>query len=276
MDKELFDGEFFSCLERIGILKLVAISRNLEGFKDTKVLRHLVRHWCHSLHTFFFFVSELTITFENMVNNFVLPVFGDENPFDINLSNKDLKIEDNLFSHFSRRTASSGGKSARMGKWVMSLSQEKDKAVRQAGFLTLWLSKFFFGEFSGYGIKFIFFSLAIRLAWGAQYPLAPIFLGHVYSQLDLLHRDEVERNSCYTITLSLHCAILHLFMWDRSFVTLVKCRNLKCVKDKFQGSPDMIKGLCGNSIDSHPIIFPWSNLRGGILNLVELFDRRGT
>ena len=29
-------------------------------------------------------------------------------------------------------------------------------------------------------------------------------------------------------------------MWDRSSVTLAKCRNLKFVKDKFQGSPDVI------------------------------------
>ena len=46
-----------------------------------------------------------------------------------------------------------------------------------------------------------------------------------------------------------------VFMWDRSSVTLAKCRNLKYVKDKFQGSPDMIKGLCGSFIDSHLIIF---------------------
>ena len=51
-----------------------------------------------------------------MVNNFLLPVFGDENPFDINLYNEDLKIEDKHFSHFGGRTASSGGKLARMGK----------------------------------------------------------------------------------------------------------------------------------------------------------------
>ena len=95
----------------------------------------------------------------------------------------------------------------------------------------------------------------IRLARGTQYPLVPMFLGHVYSQLDLLHGDEVEGNSCYTITSSLHCAILQVFMWDNSSVTLAKCRNLKYVKDKFQGSPDVIKGLCGNSTDSHPIIF---------------------
>ena len=80
MDKELSDEEFVGRLERASILKAVAISRNLEGFKDAKGLRHLVRRWCLSLHTFFFSVGELTITLEDVVNNFLLPVFGDESP----------------------------------------------------------------------------------------------------------------------------------------------------------------------------------------------------
>ena len=167
VDKELFDREFFSCLERIGILKSVAIFRNFEGFRDTKGLRHLVCRWCPSFHTFFFSVGELTITLEDVVNNFLLPMFGDENPFEISLSSEDLEIKNKLFSHFGGRITSSGGKLARMGKWVMTLSQEKNKAVRQAGFLTLWLSKFLFNEFPGYGIKSIFFPLAIKLAQGA-------------------------------------------------------------------------------------------------------------
>ena len=73
----------------------------------------------------------------------------------------------NYSSHFGGRATSSSGKSVRMGKWVMNLSQEKDKVVRQAGFLALWLSKFLFNEFFGYGVKSVFFPLAIRLAWGA-------------------------------------------------------------------------------------------------------------
>ena len=109
-----------------------------------------------------------------------------------------------------------------MGKWVATLSQEKDKTVRRARFLALWLSKFFFSEFPEYGIKSTFFPFAIKLARGAQYPLAPMFLGHVYSQLDLFHDDEIEGNSYYTITSSLHYVILPVFMWDRSSVTLVK------------------------------------------------------
>ena len=64
-------------------------------------------------------------------------------------------------------------------------------------------------------------------------------------------------------------------MWDRSSVTLARCRNLNFVKDKFQGSPGVVKGLYGSSTDSHLIIFRWLNMKGGSLNLVELFDQAG-
>ena len=92
-------------LKRFGILKAVVISRNLEGFRDAKGLRHLVRHWCPALHTFLFSFGELTVTLEEVVNNFLLPMLGDENPFEINLSDEDLKVEENLFTHFGGRTA---------------------------------------------------------------------------------------------------------------------------------------------------------------------------
>ena len=47
------------------------------------------------------------------------------------------------------------------------------------------------------------------------------------------------------------------------------------MKEKFQGSPNIIKGLCGSSTDTFPIIFCWISLKGGSLNLVELFDQAG-
>ena len=129
MDRELSNEEFVGHLKHARILKAVVISRNLEGFRDAKGLRHLVRRWCPSLHTFFFFVGELTITLEDVVNNFLLPMFGNENRFDISLSEEDLEVENKLFSHFGGRTASPGDKLARMGRWVMTLSCEKDKEV---------------------------------------------------------------------------------------------------------------------------------------------------
>lgn len=72
----------------------MAISKNLEGFRVAKGLRHLVRHRSPSLHTILFFVGELTINLKDVVNNFLLLVFGDENPFDIQLSVKDFKVEE--------------------------------------------------------------------------------------------------------------------------------------------------------------------------------------
>ena len=45
VDKEFFYGEFVNCLEHVGILKSVAISRNLKGFRDAKGLKHLVHCW---------------------------------------------------------------------------------------------------------------------------------------------------------------------------------------------------------------------------------------
>ena len=163
MDKEHSNEEFVGCLEHAGILKAVAISRNLEGFRDAKGLRHLVRCWCPALHTFLFSFGELIVTLENVVNNFLLLVLGDENPFDINLSDEDLKVKEKLFTHFGGSTASSGGKPARMGRWVMSLSREKEKEVRQVGFLTFWSTSFYSVSSLGMGSSLLFFHW--RLVW---------------------------------------------------------------------------------------------------------------
>ena len=119
---------------------------------------------------FFFSVGELTITLEDVVNNFLLPVFGDENPFDISLSKEDLEVENKLFSHFGGCTASSDGKPARMGRWVMTLSREKDKEVRRTDFLAFWLSKFLFSEFPGYGLSLLSFR------WQLSWPEVPSIL----------------------------------------------------------------------------------------------------
>ena len=61
---------------------------------------------------------------------------GMKNPFNINLSDEDLKVKEKLFTHFGGRTASSDRKPAKIGRWVISLSREKDKEVKQARFLT--------------------------------------------------------------------------------------------------------------------------------------------
>ena len=88
--------------------EVMAMTRNLEGFRDANGLRHLVCCWSPSLHIFFFFVGELTITLEDVVNNFLLPMFGNKGFFNIQLSVKDLAVEEQRFKYFVGLTASSG------------------------------------------------------------------------------------------------------------------------------------------------------------------------
>ena len=91
---------------------------------------------------------------------FLLPMFRDKSPFNIQLSTEDLVVEGKLFTHFGGRTASLRGKPARMGRWVKTVFGE-EKSVRQAGFIALWLSNILFGEFPRYRVKSAFFPLAI-------------------------------------------------------------------------------------------------------------------
>ena len=127
--KELSDANFVGYLECAGILKSITMTRNLEGFRDVKGLKHLVWRWSPSFHTFFFSVGERIVTLEDMVNTFLLLMFGNESPFNIQFSVGDLVVEEKLFMHFGGRTASLGGKPARMGRWVKALFRE-EKSVR--------------------------------------------------------------------------------------------------------------------------------------------------
>lgn len=97
------------------------------------------------------------------MNNFLLLMFGNESPFNIQLSTEDLMVKGKLFTHFGKHTASPRCKPAKMGRRVKALFRE-EKIVRQVGFIALWLSKFLFGEFPGYGVKSAFFHLAIQIA----------------------------------------------------------------------------------------------------------------
>ena len=47
---------------------------------------------------------------------FLLPMFGDKSPFNIQLFAEDLMVKGKLFTHFGGRTASLGSKLARMGR----------------------------------------------------------------------------------------------------------------------------------------------------------------
>ena len=68
VDNELSDTGFMGVLQRAHVLKAAVFSRCLANFRGLYNLRHLVRQWCTTTHTFFFSCSELTITLEDVAN----------------------------------------------------------------------------------------------------------------------------------------------------------------------------------------------------------------
>ena len=68
IDSELANREFCDRLEQAGVLRSILISRCSNMFRDTEALRQLVRRWCPSTHIFFFAHRELTMTLEDIEN----------------------------------------------------------------------------------------------------------------------------------------------------------------------------------------------------------------
>ena len=91
-------------------------------------------------------------------------------------------------------------------------SREGDASIRRAAFVTYWLSKCVFGEHPAYSIKPLYFPLTIKIAAGACFPLAPLLLGQLYTQLDLLHAEELIGVSCHIVATAFYSSIVHTFL----------------------------------------------------------------
>ena len=121
------------------------------------------------------------MTLEDVANQLLLPILGDANPDALELSLEEKVVEAELKKKINGN--------AKLSFWVSSTSKISVTA-RHAAFIMFWLCKFFFGSYSHYAVKPLYFQLAIKISAGASLPLAPMFLGHLYVQLDILRSDE--------------------------------------------------------------------------------------
>ena len=86
VDNELSNVGFMGLLQRASVLKAIVSSCCLSKFRDLYNLRHLVRRWCTTTHTFFFSCGELTVTLEDVANQLLLPILSDADPATLKLS----------------------------------------------------------------------------------------------------------------------------------------------------------------------------------------------
>ena len=187
-------------------MKAIVSSRCLSNYRDLFNLRHLVRRWYTTTHTFFFSYSKVTVTLEDVTNQLLLPILGDVNPGALEFSPEEDAVEAELKKRMSGN--------AKLSYWVSSPAKISDAAHR-AAFITFWLCKFIFGSHPHYAVKPLYFHLAIKISTGVSVPLAPMFLGHLYVQLDIMRSDESQAGSCHIVTTSIHSTILQQLLFER-------------------------------------------------------------
>uniref|UniRef100_A0A2N9ED07 Aminotransferase-like plant mobile domain-containing protein n=1 Tax=Fagus sylvatica TaxID=28930 RepID=A0A2N9ED07_FAGSY len=117
---EFLDVKFCALLERAGVAEAILLSRSCNMYRDTEMLRQILRRWCTSTHTFFFSWGELTITLEDVENHWLLPVLGDMDPFAVEMSEEETLVEQALMARSSTR----------INAWSLYFAKGTEPAVR--------------------------------------------------------------------------------------------------------------------------------------------------
>ena len=114
-------------LQQADVLKAIVSSGCLSNYRDLFNLRHLVRQWCTTTHTFFLSYDEITVTLEDVANQLLLPIFGDANPGALELSPEEEAVEAELKKRMSGNV--------KLSFWASSPSKIS-VAARRAAFIT--------------------------------------------------------------------------------------------------------------------------------------------
>uniref|UniRef100_A0A2N9INJ2 Aminotransferase-like plant mobile domain-containing protein n=1 Tax=Fagus sylvatica TaxID=28930 RepID=A0A2N9INJ2_FAGSY len=231
-------------------------------FRDTESLRELLRRWCPSTHTFLFSWGELTPTLEDVANHWMLPILGDHS-----LSSIKLSVEEEEVAAVLKKQSST-----RLRGWPSHFINQKGASVRRAAFVLYWLCKCVFGNFPCYSINAVFIPLAIRISTGHCFSLAPLFLGHLYSQMDLLHDCEVEGDSCYILSAAFNTSALQTFFWEHSISYLFVAREKSAAWGRFSDLPREFLDRFPDFKDNLPLVYRWVGLKTHDCDLVDALD----
>ena len=231
-------------------------------FRDTESLRELLRRWCPSTHTFLFSWGELTPTLEDVANHWMLPILGDHLLSSIKLSAEEEEVAAVLKKQSSTRL------SGRPSHFI----NQKGASVCRAAFVLYWLCKCVFGNFLCYSINAIFIPLAIRISTGHCFSLAPLFLGHLYLQMDLLHDCEVQGDSCYILSAAFNTSTLQTFFWEHSISYLFVAREKSAAWGRFSDLPREFLNRFPNFRDNLPLVYRWVGLKTHDCDLVDALD----
>ncbi len=259
---EFLDADFCGLLEQAGVAEAILLSWSCNMYRDTEMLRQILRRWCVSTHTFFFSWGEFTITLEDVENHWMLLVLGDMDPSAIEMSEEETIVEQALMARSNTR----------INAWSLYFAKGTDHAIRRAAFVAYWLCKCIFGDAPYYSMKPLYFRLAVKISLGHRFPLAAMFLGHLYLQLDSICSDEVYGGSCHFITTCFNSSALQTFLWEHSLNYQEVGNDNSQIREKFRNMSRHILSRYPDLRDNLPLVYRWVGLRGKDPDLVPSLD----
>uniref|UniRef100_A0A2N9G8W3 Aminotransferase-like plant mobile domain-containing protein n=1 Tax=Fagus sylvatica TaxID=28930 RepID=A0A2N9G8W3_FAGSY len=240
VDREILDPDFWDRLVDAGIHWSILISRSCNMFRDTESLRELLRRWCPSTHTFFFSWGELTPTLEDVANHWMLPILGEYSLSNIKLS----AAEEETAAALRKRS------STRLSGLALILCPPE-------------------GCFSPPCRLCVVLAM---ISAGHCFPLAPLFLGHLYSQLDLLHDCEIQGDSCYILSAAFNTSALQTFFWEHSVSYTFAARDKSAAWSRFSDLPREFLEHFPDFRDNLPLVYRWVGLKTHDHDLVDALD----
>uniref|UniRef100_A0A2N9J9Z8 Aminotransferase-like plant mobile domain-containing protein n=1 Tax=Fagus sylvatica TaxID=28930 RepID=A0A2N9J9Z8_FAGSY len=240
VDREILDSDFWDNLVDAEVHWAILISRSCNMFRDTEALRELLRRWCPSTHTFFFSWGELTPTLEDVANHWMLPILGEYSFSNIKLSAAEEEIAAVLKKYSSTR----------LSGWPSTFINYKKAPIRRAAFHLV---------------------LAV-ISVGHCFPLAPLFLGHLYSQLNLLHDCEIAGDSCFILSTVFNTSALQTFFWEHSTSYIYAARDRSAAWGRFSDLPQKFLDQFPSFRDNLPLVYRWAGLKPRDHDLVEALD----
>uniref|UniRef100_A0A2N9GMW1 Aminotransferase-like plant mobile domain-containing protein n=1 Tax=Fagus sylvatica TaxID=28930 RepID=A0A2N9GMW1_FAGSY len=236
---EFLDVKFCALLERAGVAEAILLSRSCNMYRDTEMLRQILWRWCTSTHTFFFFMGR-------------------------------------TYYHFGRQTlveqALMARSSTRINAWSLYFAKGTEPAVCRAAFVAYWLCKCVFGDAPYYSMKPLYFRLAVKISFGHRFPLAAMFLGYLYLQLDSICLDEICGGSCHFITTCFNTSALQTFLWERSLNYQEVGNDNSQIREKFRNMSRHILSRYPDLKTNLPLVYRWVSLRGKDPDLVPSLD----
>ena len=111
-------------LQGVDVLKAIVSSCSLSNYRDLFNLSYLVRRWCVATHTFFLSCGEITVTLADVANQILLPILGNVDSSEMELSLEEEAVEAKL------KKGMSGN--AKLSHWVGAFSKALDVVYRVA------------------------------------------------------------------------------------------------------------------------------------------------